>query len=486
MHTVGENNEYVINTNSVVGKGNYGIVYGCYCKNNSQVQLCAKITQIYSDNNSNKEQQEKNIRREKQITEIVQRNKDNQNLVQVQYVKYDKDTSKLIVIMEKCASNLDKEWKEINVYQEAMVIDFLSQFLNGYKALYESNVIHRDIKPENILIQNIDGQKFYRLADFGIGRICKINDFKLTKAGTPFYASPELNSLIQDSELDNKFGLMKQDKQKSVSDVYSLGILLHQLVMGGYPCETTPTGIRQFMNKIKVDKFKLNARINPKLADLIERMIVYNPQERMTFDTLYEECNRFTMMRLPVARPVFKPIMTNPNSAINPQPFLPKPPQINSQQILPNQILFVNQPSGQGIITIQPSSQGIITNQPSGLGIITNQPSGQGLITNQPPGQGIITPQLLLNTKEEICNYLKKILKIHKNTLSPQSIKCFEDFILERTPLSEIGNLYNNFDKTLTYTPEEMQFYYCLKYGMLGQQQITRKQYEDQKRDLSN
>lgn len=47
--------------------------------------------------------------------------------------------------------------------------------------------------------------------------------------------------------------------------------------MGGYPCETTPSGIKSFMAKIKTEKFKLNATINPKLADLIERMIVYNP-----------------------------------------------------------------------------------------------------------------------------------------------------------------------------------------------------------------
>mgnify|MGYP001807829164 CR=1 FL=1 len=58
------------------------------------------------------------------------------------------------------------------------------------------------------------------MADFGIGRIYKLNDFKFTKSGTPVFASPELNSLILDNELDQNFALMK--KKKDVVDMYSV------------------------------------------------------------------------------------------------------------------------------------------------------------------------------------------------------------------------------------------------------------------------
>lgn len=80
--------------------------------------------------------------------------------------------------------------------------------MNGYLFLYNNNIVHRDIKPDNILIKYESNNKtnpIYKIADFGVGKIYKSNEFKMTKTGTPVFAAPEINVIYQDKDLEAKF-----------------------------------------------------------------------------------------------------------------------------------------------------------------------------------------------------------------------------------------------------------------------------------------
>ena len=93
--------------------------------------------------------------------------------------------------------------------------------------LHENNIIHRDLKPSNILISH-DG--IVKLVDFGIAKVLDSSDFALkpvlTRRGfqryTPNYASPEQ---ICHRELTFQ------------SDIFSLGIVLYELITGTRPFE---------------------------------------------------------------------------------------------------------------------------------------------------------------------------------------------------------------------------------------------------------
>ncbi len=108
----------------------------------------------------------------------------------------------------------------------------LRLFLSVCRAVqhaHQRGIIHRDIKPTNILVAEIDGAAVAKVIDFGVA---KAIDQKLTDqtihtqfnqmVGTPLYMSPEQAGL----------GVNDVDTR---SDVYSLGVLLYELLTGSTP-----------------------------------------------------------------------------------------------------------------------------------------------------------------------------------------------------------------------------------------------------------
>jgi serine/threonine protein kinase len=119
-------------------------------------------------------------------------------------------------------------------------------------------IIFRDLKPSNIMFSN-DGQLY--LIDFGIARHFKPGQKANTEnLGTQGYASPEHYSrTLQTSAL---------------SDIYSLGAIMHQLLSGKDP---TDHPLFQFPT---LHTLQLQGRTQAKLVDLVMQMLENNPQER--------------------------------------------------------------------------------------------------------------------------------------------------------------------------------------------------------------
>jgi eukaryotic-like serine/threonine-protein kinase len=97
---------------------------------------------------------------------------------------------------------------------------------------HEKGVIHRDLKPSNVLVTEQDGAPLPKVIDFGIAKATDkraVENTLLTQfgqiVGTPEYASPE--------QADTMTG----DVDES-SDVYSLGVLLYELLIGTVPYDT--------------------------------------------------------------------------------------------------------------------------------------------------------------------------------------------------------------------------------------------------------
>jgi serine/threonine-protein kinase len=90
-------------------------------------------------------------------------------------------------------------------------------------------VIHRDLKPDNILLQSEDGRLETRLTDFGIARVLNTPSLTTPHAvvGTPHYMAPEAFHGAPTS---------------AAADVYALGVLLYELVVGCPPFMSDSVG----------------------------------------------------------------------------------------------------------------------------------------------------------------------------------------------------------------------------------------------------
>jgi serine/threonine protein kinase len=120
-------------------------------------------------------------------------------------------------------------WCDAHGLDEAARIQLFLQVLDVVAYAHERQVIHRDLKPSNILVT---GHGEVRLLDFGTARLLQPkSDFEsLTRvyglAMTPEYASPEL---LHGESIDLR------------SDVYSLGVVLHELLTGVRPAQPART-----------------------------------------------------------------------------------------------------------------------------------------------------------------------------------------------------------------------------------------------------
>ena len=126
---------------------------------------------------------------------------------------------------------------------------------------HERGVIHRDIKPENIYLLN-DGR--VKLTDFGIARIT--GETQLTIAGqvfgTPSYMSPEQ---IMGRETDYR------------SDLFSLGILLFEMLTGRKPFTTQGDTVVTITYRIMNEQTPIAVGVGPALDAVIQHATAKDP-----------------------------------------------------------------------------------------------------------------------------------------------------------------------------------------------------------------
>ncbi|MEP7136456.1 MAG: serine/threonine-protein kinase [Chloroflexota bacterium] len=168
-----------------------------------------------------------------------------------------------------------KEKMEANRPLPLPEIDRLfSQLADALSYAHSQGVIHRDLKPANALIDS-RGNLF--LTDFGIAKILESASPRLTQTdaimGTPAYISPEQ---AQAQKVDQR------------SDIYSLGIILYEMVTGQVPY-TADTPLAVILKHVS-NPLPLPSSIKPDIPEAIEQVILKalakNPDDR--FDTVAE------------------------------------------------------------------------------------------------------------------------------------------------------------------------------------------------------
>jgi serine/threonine protein kinase len=155
------------------------------------------------------------------------------NIVQVFDSGRDEHSGRYYIVMEyvegQSVADILRERKQLPV---AYAVEIAAQACNGLDYAHRRGVIHRDVKPGTLIISTDDVVK---LADFGIAKAAE--DSRITQIGsvlgTAAYLSPERTR--------------GEDAAES-ADVYSLGVVLYQMLAGKVPYETgslTELALRQ-------------------------------------------------------------------------------------------------------------------------------------------------------------------------------------------------------------------------------------------------
>ncbi len=148
----------------------------------------------------------------------------------------------------------------------ARTVFIAKQICEGLEEAHSLGIVHRDLKPNNIMI---DDNGNARIMDFGIARTVKGKGITGSGVmiGTPEYMSPE------------QFEAKEVDQQ---SDIYSLGIILYEMLTGRLPFEgDTPFAIGvKHKSGIPEDPKKLNPQIPQDLSGLILKCLEKDKENR--------------------------------------------------------------------------------------------------------------------------------------------------------------------------------------------------------------
>lgn len=128
---------------------------------------------------------------------------------------------------------LDDWMEQHGAVPEAQAVQIVIELCNALEKLHTLGIIYRDIKPANVIIT--EDMNAY-LVDFDISRIEKDGLQRDTQLlGTTGYAAPE------------QFGFKQTDCR---ADIYSLGVMLHQMITGKFPGEgSTSSQIERVVDK---------------------------------------------------------------------------------------------------------------------------------------------------------------------------------------------------------------------------------------------
>lgn len=189
----------------------------------------------------------------------------------VKFLELKQTPTHYYMIYEYCnGGTLEGHLRTVPTLSENEALSIFGQIVEALRVLGNRGVVHRDLKPSNILFHN----GVLKVADFGFARILKKpTEMMETMVGSPLYMAPEI---LQGKAYDKK------------SDIWSLGVILYQLIFGRVPFEenSLPALIKKTGNFEKSELFR--DKKPSKIVDLLAKMLENDPIKRIDWDEFFQ------------------------------------------------------------------------------------------------------------------------------------------------------------------------------------------------------
>lgn len=167
--------------------------------------------------------------------------------------------------------------KRLGRIDPAAAVAFALQTASALGAAHAKGIIHRDLKPDNLfVVPDVanPGQEHIKVLDFGIAKLqakMKSDSVKTrtgTLMGTPAYMSPE--QCLGTKEVDHR------------SDIYSLGIIVYEMLAGAPPFVSDGFGalVNMHLNEAPMPLSARMAGLPPGLEPLVSKMLAKSPELR--------------------------------------------------------------------------------------------------------------------------------------------------------------------------------------------------------------
>ena len=177
----------------------------------------------------------------------------------VKFLNYVETAEGVFLIMEYVKGMTLENFisKKNGLIVESKAYPLICEILDAFAYAHSKGIVHRDIKPSNIIIQD-DGH--IKIMDFGIAQIVSEANVTDSKAimGTPAYMSPEQ---IYGKDIDAR------------SDIYSIGVLIHNMLTGRAPYDSTLLTAQEIKRRVVKDNMPRMAETYPYISDKIQAVV---------------------------------------------------------------------------------------------------------------------------------------------------------------------------------------------------------------------
>lgn len=254
---------------SLIGKGGMGSVYLAQNKYIQQQKVAVKVI------NSNMINDFTRQTFSQEAEKLARLN--HPNIVHFLNYHIDEDGNMYLIMEYADGCSLEDYIKNVSgLIVEERLCNFFEPILDAFEYAHKQKIIHKDIKPSNIIITK---EGVPKILDFGIASLIdergkeSENDIVM---GTPSYMSPEQ---VKGLPLDQR------------SDIYSLGVLLHQMLTGNPPYDTTTLTEHDIYKHVVEDDLPRMKAYYKYVSDKVQSIVDKATSKKA--DSRYQSCLDF-------------------------------------------------------------------------------------------------------------------------------------------------------------------------------------------------